>query len=56
MEFPAGVVEHIDSAGLSVGELCRLGDDGSEDSFEIDGRIHRLGDIAERTQLLDRTL
>src|SRR5258708_6707679 len=53
-EFSAGVVEYIDCASLGVGELCSLGYDGGQDRFEVDGRIHRLGDVAERTQLLDR--
>ena len=35
-EFPAGFVEYIDGARLGVGELCRLGDDGSKDGLEIE--------------------
>ncbi len=54
LEFLVLLVEHINGAGLGGRELCRIGDDGGQDSFEIDGRIHRLGDVAERTQLLDR--
>src|SRR6202011_2338373 len=50
-EFPARVVEHIDGAGLGIGELCRLGDDGSQDRLKIERRVHRLADLAERPQL-----
>jgi hypothetical protein len=53
-EFPAGVVEHIDCASLSVGELCSLGDDGGKDRLEVDARIDCLSDLAERAQLADR--
>jgi hypothetical protein len=48
------IVEHVDRACLSVGELSRLGDDGRQDGFEVDGRIDRLADLAERLQLSDR--
>ena len=53
-KFLAGIIEHVDRAGLGVGELSGLGDDGGQDGFEIDGRIHRLADLAERAQLADR--
>ena len=54
MEFPIGLFKHIDRTGLGAGELGCLGDDGGEDGFEIDARIHRLGDFAKCPQFLDR--
>src|ERR1700730_12457009 len=53
-KFPASVIEHIDGTGLGIGELCRLGDDGSQDGLKIERRVHRLADLAERTQLANR--
>src|SRR5262245_49542136 len=53
-EFLAALIEHIDGAGLGSGKLRRLGDDGIENGFQIDGGIDRLGDHSERSQLLDR--
>ena len=54
MKFALHIVEDVDRAGLGVGELHRLGDDGREHGLEIERRVHRLRDFAERTQLLDR--
>ena len=34
--------------------MGRLGDDGIEHSLQIERRVHRLGNLAERAQLLDR--
>ena len=50
-----GVVEHVDRTRLGAGELRRLGDDGREHGFEIEGRIHRLRYLTERAQLADRS-
>ena len=53
-KFPASVIEHIDGTGLGIGELCRLGDDGSQDGLKIESRVHRLADLTERPQLAHR--
>ena len=47
-EFPGCLVDHVNRTRLSTGELRRLGDDGVEHSFEINRRIDRLADLAER--------
>ena len=44
----------INCAGGGIGELHRLGNDGVEHGFEIEGRIDRLRHIAERSQFADR--
>ena len=49
-----GVVENVDRTRLGAGELRRLGDDGREHGFEIEGRVHRLRYLTERAQLADR--
>ena len=54
MKFALQIVEDIDRAGLGAGELHRLGDDGGEHGLEIERRVHRLGHLAERAQLVDR--
>ena len=54
LELPVGLVKHIDRAGLGAGKLRRLGDDGVEHGLQIERRVDRLGDLAERAQLLDR--
>ena len=54
-KFALLLVEHVDRAGLGAGELHRLGDDGGEHGFEIERRIDRLADLAERAQLVDRS-
>ena len=48
------LVVAVDGASLSTGELHRLCDDGGEYSFEIERRVHRLGDLAKCLQLADR--
>ena len=54
LEFAAGFVEHVDGAGVSAGQLHRLGDDGVEHGLEVERGIHRLADLAQRVELLDR--
>ena len=53
-EFLVGLVEHVDRAGLGAGKLRRLGDDRGQHGLEVDRRVDRLADLAERAQLLDR--
>jgi hypothetical protein len=53
LELTACFVEHVDDAGFGAGQMHRLGDDGIEHSFEVEGGIHGLADLAERSQLLD---
>ena len=53
-KFLMGLLKHIDRAGLGVGELGRLGDDGGQDGLEVNARINRLGDFAKCPQFLDR--
>src|SRR5262249_19186970 len=48
------LVVAIDGAGLCGGELYRLRHDGGEYSFEIERRVHRLGDLAKCLQLADQ--
>ena len=48
------LIEHVDSAGIGTRELHRVGDDGRKHGFEIKRRVHRLRDVAERFQLLNR--
>ena len=54
MKFALQVVEHVDCARLGAGQLHCFGDDGREDGFQIERRVHRLRDLAERTQFADR--
>jgi hypothetical protein len=44
----------VDGAGLGTGELRCLGDDRVEHGLEVERRVHRLADLAERTQLFHR--
>jgi len=53
-EFLGGIVQHIDRTGFGSGELGCLGNDGGQDGFEVDARIHRLSNLLEGAQLLDR--
>jgi hypothetical protein len=48
------VVEHIDRARVSARELHGLGDDGRQHRFEVERRVHRLADLAQRLKLSDR--
>src|SRR6266511_228816 len=48
------VVMDVDGAGLGTRELRRLGDDRVEHGLEVERRVHRLADLAERTQLFHR--
>ena len=48
------VAMDVDGAGLGTGELRRLGDDRVEHGLEVERRVHRLADLAERTQLFHR--
>ena len=54
VEFLRDVIEHIDCSRLGTGELCGVGDDSIQDSFQVHGRIYRLADLAKRPQLFDR--
>ena len=54
LELPVGLVKHVDHAGLGAGKLRRLGDNGVEHGLQVERRVDRLGDFAERAQLLDR--
>ena len=54
MKFAPHLVEDVDRAGVGVGELHRLGDDGGEHGLQIERRVHRLRHFAERAQLADR--
>src|SRR6516165_11822778 len=47
-------VKHIDSPRLTAGELSRFGDDRVQHGLQIERRIDRLTDLAERPQLLNR--
>ena len=42
MEFVLRVVEHVDRAGVGVGKLHRLGDDGGKHILQVERRVHRL--------------
>ena len=53
-EFLGVLVEYVDRAGLGPRELGRLCDDGGQHGLQVDRRVDRLGDVAERAQLLDR--
>ena len=53
-KFLLDVVEYIDRAGFGSRKLSRLGNDGRQDSFKINRRVHRLGNFAKCPQLLDR--
>jgi PAS domain S-box-containing protein len=48
------VIEHIDRAGIGIGELHGLGGDGGEDSLQIERLVHRLRYVCEHAQLADR--
>ena len=54
LELALPLVAHVDRAGLGAGELRRLGDDGVEHGLQIERRVDRLRNLAERAQLLDR--
>ena len=54
LELAAGLVEHVDHAGLGAGKLRRLGDNGVEHGLQVERGVDRLGDLAERAQFLDR--
>ena len=55
-ELLARLVEHVDRAGVGARELHRAADDGGEHGFEVERRIDRLGDLAQRPELADRLL
>ena len=54
LELPVGFVKHVDHAGLGAGKLGRLGDDRVQHGLQVERGVDRLGDVAERAQLLDR--
>ena len=45
------LAEHIDCAGVGHGELHRLGDDRRQHRLEVERRVDRVADLAERLQL-----
>ena len=47
-KFACLLIIAVDGASVGAGELHRLGDDGGEYGFEIEGRVHRLGHFAKR--------
>ena len=53
-KFLLGLLKNIDRTGFCIGELGRFGNDGGQDSFEVNARINRLGDFAKCPQFLDR--
>jgi hypothetical protein len=48
------LVIDVDRSGLGAGQLRRLGDDRAQHGLEVERRVDRLADVAERPQLLDR--
>ena len=54
LEFFRRLIEDVDRARLGAGNLHRRGDDRDEHGPQIERRVDRLGDLAERAQLLDR--
>ena len=48
------LVEHVDRAGVGARELHRALHDGGQHLFEVERRVDRLGDFAQRLQLADR--
>ena len=54
LEFAARLVELVDGAGLGARELRRLRHDRVEHGLQIERRVDRLADLAERAQLGDR--
>ena len=53
-EFLGVLVKYVDRAGLGPRELGRLCNDGGQHGLQVDRRVDRLGDVAERAQFLDR--
>ena len=54
LEFVGRLVEDVDGAGIGRRQLDGLGDDRVEHGLQVERRIDRLADLAERAQLLDR--
>ena len=54
LELAVSLVKHIDHAGLGAGKLRRPRYNGVEHRLQIERRVNRVGDVAERAQLLDR--
>ncbi len=54
LEFAGRLVEDEDGAGVGRRQLDGLGDDRVEHRLQVEGGVHRLADLAERAQLLDR--
>ena len=54
LEFAARLAELVDRARLGARELRRLGDDRVQHGLQVERRVDRLADLAERAQLLDR--
>ena len=53
-EFLFGLVVIIDGARIGLGQLHGLADDGGQHLLEIERRVDRLADLAERAQLRHR--
>ena len=52
-EFLISLVELVDRARVSSGELRRLRHDGAQHGVDVESRIHRPTDIAERLEFLN---
>ena len=50
-KFARCLVVIVDCAGVRLGKLHRLGDDGIQHLREIEGGVHRLADLAQGAQL-----
>ena len=54
LELLPRLVEHVDRAGVGARELHGALHDGGQHLFEIERRVDRLRDLAQRLQLADR--
>ena len=54
LQFRLLLVELVDCAGFGAGELDGPRHDGGQHGCEVERRVDRLADVAERAQLLDR--
>ena len=54
LEFLPLLVEHVDRAGVGARELHGALHDGGQHLFEVERRVDRLRDLAERLQFADR--
>jgi len=49
------LIKDIDHPSIRIRKLDCLGDDRGQHGLEVEGGVYRLGDLAKRAQLLDRT-